>query len=253
MYVFSLPENRPLGQTIGSVHAIDPDQGDSPVYSILSGSGNGAVAIAATSGLLSIADASKFNFETATNLTLVIQATDRAGLFDRRTVTINITNVNEAPVINAALMSTPEGSANGSLVGRVSASDPDIADRLTYTIVGGNNQRAFAIAPTSGEISVADEARLDFETNPTYVLAVRVTDAQGLSVTNNITIALSDVNEPPRLLRQTFRVNENSPSGTPLGTVVADAIDVNQSLTFAITAGQAKTYLLSIPVQANCV
>ena len=49
-------------------------------------------------------------------------------------------------------------------------------DSLSYAITAGNTAGAFAINPTSGQISVANSAVLDFETTPSFQLTVLVTD-----------------------------------------------------------------------------
>ena len=49
---------------------------------------------------------------------------------------------------------------------RLSASDADAGDSLSYAITGGDPTGAFAINAATGEITVADSAQLDFETTP---------------------------------------------------------------------------------------
>jgi hypothetical protein len=52
--------------------------------------------------------------------------------------------------------SLAENSANGTVVGTVAANDPDVGDTHTFSIVSGNVGGAFAINPTTGQITVAD-------------------------------------------------------------------------------------------------
>jgi hypothetical protein len=79
----------------------------------------------------------------------------------------------------------------------VVASDPDFADPLTYSIVGGNTAGAFSIDTATGQLRVANPTLLDFETTPTFTLMVQVTDsgAPGLSDTAIVTIQLNDLSE----------------------------------------------------------
>jgi hypothetical protein len=85
----------------------------------------------------------------------------------------------------------------GALVGRVIATDPDLADPLTYTIVSGNAAGAFSIHAATGQIRVANPTLLDFETGPSLILQVQVTDSGGpaLSDTAFVTIQLNDLAE----------------------------------------------------------
>ncbi len=125
------------------------------------------------------------------------------------TITINLNDVNEtvnqAPVISDQTFSIDENSANGTVVGNVQASDPD-GDILTYSISAGNSLGAFAINTLSGEITVADESKLDFETNPTFNLAIEVTDGL-LKATAIITIRINDLNENELSLHDAIKIN----------------------------------------------
>ena len=47
-------------------------------------------------------------------------------------------------------------AADGTVVGSVSASDPDAGDSLSYAITGGDPTGVFAINSATGEITVAD-------------------------------------------------------------------------------------------------
>jgi hypothetical protein len=69
-------------------------------------------------------------------------------------------------------------------------------DALTYRIVGGNTAGAFAIDPSTGRITVANAAALDFETSPTFTLSIEVRDPAGLPATATVVVQLSNVIEP---------------------------------------------------------
>ncbi len=56
--------------------------------------------------------------------------------------------------------------------GTVAASDPDAGQTLNYAITSGNTGGAFAIDGSSGQITVANSAPLDFETTPSFDLTV---------------------------------------------------------------------------------
>jgi hypothetical protein len=94
-----------------------------------------------------------------------------------------------------------ENSPAGTLVGTLSAADPDAGDTLNYSIIGGNPGGAFSLNAATGRVLVANPAALDFETNPSITLAVRVTDSglPAFSDTANVTIQLNDLVEavPP--------------------------------------------------------
>lgn len=107
--------------------------------------------------------------------------------------------VNQAPTASDAAWSLEENSAVGTFVGQVAATDPDAGQTLSFAIVAGNDDGAFAIDPATGEVTVADQSTIDFETHPAFALTVEVTDdgLTPLAATAQITIDLTDVDEAP--------------------------------------------------------
>ncbi|MBI1348668.1 hypothetical protein GC163_20540, partial [bacterium] len=104
-------------------------------------------------------------------------------------------------------------------------------------ITGGNVGKAFAINSATGAITVNKSAAIDFETLHSFDLSVQVTDGGGLSRKAVMTINVNDVNEQPLISPQTFNVDENSPNGTSVGTVVASDPDAMDVFSYAITGG----------------
>jgi len=104
-----------------------------------------------------------------------------------------VLTVDNPPVINDQSFNVDENSANGTVVGTVAAYDPDYEDSLTYAITAGNTDGAFAVDPFTGELTVANKAALDFETNPSFSLTVRVTDFFGATTDATVTVNLNDL------------------------------------------------------------
>jgi hypothetical protein len=194
---FSVAENSATGTVIGSAMASDPDAGDTLTYAITGGDPSGASAIDAATGEITVGDASRLDFETTPVFNLTVSVTDSGGLTDTAAVTVNVKDVNEAPTAGSASFSVAEDSANGTVVGGVSAGDPDAGDTLSYAITGGDPGGLFAIDATTGEITVADRSQLDFDTTPVFNLTVTVTDAGGLTDTMLVPIEVQPVDEPP--------------------------------------------------------
>ena len=236
---FSVPENSANGTTIGSVLASDVDAGDLLAFAITGGNASGAFALS-PAGVLSVANGSLLNFEGTSSYSLTVSVTDNGSpvASSSATITVNLTNVNEAPTIAPQSFSVAENSANGASVGTVVANDVDAGDSKSFSITAGNASGAFAISP-SGVITVANGSLLNFEGTSSYSLTVSVTDGGSLSASNTVTVNLSNVNEAPTLAPQTFSVAENSANGTAVGTVVAGDVDAGDSKSFAITAGNS--------------
>jgi len=117
-----------------------------------------------------------------------------------KTLTINVTPVNDAPIIvsdgggDTAAVSIPE---NTIAVTTVAATDID-SPTITYSIVGGSDAASFHIDGATGALSFI--AAPDFEIlgdsdhNNTYVVQVRASD-DALSDEQLITVSVTDVND----------------------------------------------------------
>ncbi|MEO0977588.1 MAG: cadherin domain-containing protein, partial [Pseudomonadota bacterium] len=90
-----------------------------------------------------------------------------------------------------------ENSAGGTVVARLSTTDPDDGDTHTYEITE-DPSGFFEIV--GDEIRVKEGADLDFETAASHEITVTVTDAGGLSHSETFSIAVQDVNETPLAL-----------------------------------------------------
>ena len=75
----------------------------------------------------------------------------------------------------------------------VAATDPDSGETLTYRLEG-TDAAAFSIAPTSGQLRA--QGALDHEAQSSYSVTVAVEDSQGARATIEVTIAVTDENEP---------------------------------------------------------
>ena len=169
--------------------------------------------------------------------TFTYRANDGTTDSNLATVTLTVDPVNDAPEASDATFSLDENSADGSVVGTVSASDVDAGDTLSYAITGGDPTGAFAIDSATGEITVADSSQLDFETTPAFNLTVTVTDSGGLTGSAAVSVNIDNVNEAPTASDASFSLAENSANGTVVGSVAASDQDAGDTLSYAITAG----------------
>ena len=202
-YDFSVNENTPAGPTVLTfVTATDPE-GETVTYSIDDPSGT--FAIDANTGAITIVNNTALNHEVNATLNITVIATDEAMNETMEMITVTVTDINEAPVItnNPGPFSIVEDDMNGTAVGSVSVSDVDDGDTFTYSIVGGNPDGVFAI-DANGNITIDDNATIDFETTPVYTLDIKVTDNGGptpgmnqLFDTKSFTINVGNVNEAP--------------------------------------------------------
>ena len=194
---FSVDENTVNTTSVGTIVAADPNVPPGSLsFSLTGGSGDTAFAVSST-GEITVDDFSQLDYETNTAFDLEILVTDDAGATDTATITINLNPLNDNdPVIVNQTREVDENAANGTLVGAVIlASDADLpGDTLTFTEAGGTGSAAFDITST-GQIVVANQSLLNFETNPSYTLDVIVDDNAGSTATATVTINLNDLVE----------------------------------------------------------
>ena len=240
---FALDENQLAGAAVGTVAASDPDAANTLSYAITAGNAAGLFAIDATSGAITTTQA--LDHEAAAQHVLTIEVTDSAtpGLTDTATITIDVGDLNEAPTIGDQAFALDENQLAGTVVGTVAASDPDAAAEpfgtLSYAITAGNAAGLFAIDAATGAITTTQA--LDHEAAAQHLLTVEVTDSAtpGLTDTAAITIDVGDVNEAPTVADQAFALDENQLAGAVVGTVAASDQDAANTLSYAITAGNA--------------
>jgi len=102
--------------------------------------------------------------------------------------------INRPPTIDDAVFNVAENTAHATVVDIVTFDDPDLPDdTLSLAITNGNTGGAFAINSSTGNITVANSAALDFETTPVFNLTVQVTDDDGASDTAAVTVNLIDI------------------------------------------------------------
>ena len=97
---------------------------------------------------------------------MTVTATDSSSLFATITVTIAVTDVNEAPgfASETAAREIPENTGAGVAIGDpVAATDPDEGDTLTYTL-DVRLRRSIRPVDSEGQIKVGDGVTLDYET-----------------------------------------------------------------------------------------
>ena len=229
---FSVSEAASNGTSVGTVLASDVDVGDTLGYALSAG----PFAINATTGEITVNGA--LDFDTTPSYTLTVTVTDNGAgtLSDTATITINVTDVNEAPTYNDASRSIDENVAAGTNVGAaVTGTDPDAGQVLSYSIVSGNTGGAFAINSATGQITTA--AAINFEATPSYSLVVRATDngTPVLSDDATVSITVNNLNDAPVVNDQSFSIAEDAVSPAAVGTVVATDQDTADTLSYGLT------------------
>ncbi len=199
--VFMIPETAAPGALVGPgegrVQVSPTEPGVAYSFAIL---GDAPFAIDPATGALTVANPTALDYEPLApdfffNVTVRVSDDNSPSLSSTAVVRVNVGDVNEPPSLAAGQsFDIVEHLANGSMVGTLQFSDPDLGDTPLFSI----DSPALSI-DAAGIITVADYRLLDFETAPTLTPVVTLTDREGagLSDTGSITINLSDRNDPP--------------------------------------------------------
>jgi (4-O-methyl)-D-glucuronate---lignin esterase len=103
------------------------------------------------------------------------------------------------------------GERPANVVGTVAASDADAGDVLgSWQIKGGNGVSIFEIAPTTGQITIANPLSLDFARASSYTLTVMVGDGNLASHDEVITVNIPTKVKICHKGRNTLRVSKNA-------------------------------------------
>ena len=192
----NVPENTAANQPVGEpVAAKDQDDGDSLAYS-LGGTDSASFGINSSTGQITVGTGTTPDFETKLIYEVTVTAIDSSNLSDTITVTINVTEGNDPPVFatDTATRSVAENTGTGQDIGAPFEATDAEKETLTYTL-GGTDAASFGIVATSGQLQT--KAALDYEAKSSYSVTVKAQDTSSASGTINVTIVVTDVNEPP--------------------------------------------------------
>ncbi len=190
------------GAEIAPLSVFDPDVGDTHTFTV--SDDRFEVVVSGDRYLLKLKDDQAFDYETETQVSLEVTATDQGGLSDTEIVVIDVIDIDDtnSPIgpltdIDASANQVLENAAAGAVVGLTAfANDPDAGDSVTYQLSG---DARFEIDPVSGVIAVASGASFDKETEPEIDVLVTATSTDGSVSTETFTIAIADANEAPDL------------------------------------------------------
>ena len=159
-------------------------------------------------------------------VTLMITASDGTTTSAATEVTINVGDVNEAPMISVMDSETPDGmtaaasimeNAAGIPVGEIMVSDYDMADADLSDMITVSDDRFEVSKDAEGGLwlKLKDGVSLDHETDPMVTVTVGVTDTgtngMAMSASTDVVVSVGNVNEGPTI----SVVDSMTPDGMP--------------------------------------
>jgi VCBS repeat-containing protein len=271
----SQDENTPTPTTIGTLGATDQDVGDTFSFSLVStgpcpGPDNGSLQISGTA----LQNAVVFNYEVKPSYTICVRVTDN-GIpnlsFDKQ-FTITVNNVNEAPAI-AYAGSNPFDALEkqDTAVTGLSVSDPDsgaldieltlaathgvltlrtdVGGGIGVGDVTGNGSKSVTVNASQAEINATFGAANglvyhgdDVAVNTADVLQIGLDDlgntGSGGNQTDSASVNINLIaNRPPTdVALDNASQDENTPTGTNIGTLSTNDPDVGDTFVYSLPA-----------------
>ncbi|XP_076467983.1 protocadherin-11 X-linked-like [Babylonia areolata] len=235
-----VPEDAGLGAFVAFVTAEDKDEGprgqlrcklDSAVLRLEALAGKG----------YTLTLRSELNREERDSYNITVSCSDKGQppLSTSRSLLVIVTDVNDNPprfTWDTFSHIVPEGNYSNRHVIQVTATDPDVGRNaeLVYSI-DSSAQPPFRMDPVTGIISATGQ--LDRESTPVYSFRVYASDhgEKRNTATANVIITLEDVNDQYPTFNQSifeYRIPENAPKGTLLGTLAAHDHDEGNNARF---------------------
>ncbi|WP_421837713.1 cadherin domain-containing protein [Novosphingobium sp.] len=234
---------------VTKVTATDDDKGTVLTYAIHGGADAALFKIDAATGDLSFKAAANFEAPGDADHNNVYEVKVRASdgsLTDYQIISITVTNINEAPVINSnggGYLGYVSIKENTTAVTKVTATDIDQNTQLTYSIAGGADGALFKIDPTTGDL--AFKSAVNFDTpgdadgNNVYEVKVRASDGS-LADWQEISVTVTNVNEAPVITSNgggTSAAISVAENGTAVTTVSTTDVDAGTALLYSIAGG----------------
>ena len=233
---------------IATATASDPD--DAPTFTLTSDP-SGLFEVDATTGEVSLVAGASLDAEMAQGHAIEVTASDDDGASDVQAITIDVDDVDEFDVgpvgdDDAAANRVDENAAVGTAVGVTAlATDADVSDDVTYSILAGPNSALFAIDADTGVVTV--NGAIDREaTGPSVALTIQATSDDASTARETFTIAIGDVDESDvgavtDADDDANTVSEGAAAGDLVGiTASATDADATDGVTYAITGGTGR-------------
>ncbi len=228
-------ENAANGTVVGvTALASDADATNNTITYTLDDSAGGRFAIDGSTGVVTVADSTLLDRESAASHNITVRATSSDGSFNTQLMAINVLDVDEFDVgpvtdTDGATNEIDENAIVGTTVGiTADASDDDAtANTITYSLQDNDGGR-FSIDSGTGIVRVA--GAIDREADgSTRSITVRATSADGSFTDQVFSININDVDEfdvgsVTDADGATNEVAENSAIGTTVG-ISASASD----------------------------
>ena len=225
----SVAEDTASGGPVGDPVAATDDARDVLTYT-LGGTNASSFDIDSGTGQIKVGPGVTLDAETDPSYTVTVTATDPPGASDTITVNIAVIDVDEVPMIMAGdtakdYSEIKDDAPNTEMVSTYTASDPEDNDAnpaipVRWSLSGADSS-TFSI-DANGALTFKDspdfEARADANSNNIYEVTVTATDSTGNTASRDVTVNVTNVNEPGTVTLLSLQPED----GTPLRAELTD-------------------------------
>ena len=235
---FDVPEDMEVNAVVGQVAVNKVDVGQ--LYVFTAAGATDMFAVDAVSGIITLKSATLDFEDGPTSYTLAVTATDNgapSALADTGTITINVLDVQEPPVLVSTNMAVPENSPVDTVVGTLDGRDPE-GSPVTYALVDDlppNAPRLFKVVGNKLKVRLAE---LNHEGTKTHDVTISLSDGQA-TATATVVVTVTNVEEKPVLADNPVRsIAETAPVNTVVQGGPVNAYDPeSQPLEVTIQGG----------------
>jgi len=197
----SVLENPRIGTVIGTLSVLGGKASETFTYTLADSLAERfEIKLNAATGLYELvvksADSALFDFDAGQQaFNISISATGNAPVDPTSITTPFMINVidNVAPSdITLSKTSILEHSGAGTVVGTLSATDPNLADNLSFTLLDDADGRFDII---DGKLVVQDGSKLDYVSAASHQIRIQVTDSDNNTYVETMTITIADALE----------------------------------------------------------
>lgn len=241
----SVPENSAVGTIVGPLQTTDKDAGQTHSYT-LTDDASGTFALNTKTKTITVNKA--LDHETRSSYQITIKSTDNGNpaMSVTKTLTITVTDVNEAPSPPELSKNTVnENSPQKTVVGTLSATDVDKpAQTLTFTLLSSDRDH-FVLGGTAKNQLLVNKDTLDYEASPKiHQVTVQVVDGGSPPLTSSAVISITLINQndaPTAIALSRLSVNEyaqgaaqGSKSGNLIGKLSTTDQDTGDTHTYSL-------------------
>ncbi|XP_056418388.1 protocadherin-23 [Hyla sarda] len=235
-------ENSKAGTAVVTVEAKHFKPFDQSIsYRIVSGDKD-TFMLNSKTGDLTVRTPACLDFEARNRINIIVSAETSSLSVTYCRVSVEIQDQNDNPPVfdqDHHIAWVLEGQAYNVVVIQVFASDADSGPngQIDYTIVDGNENKAFMIDSRQGVLST--NAILDREIKSSYRLVIQAADrgSPSLSATSTVTVLVIDINDnaptiPPL---ETAFVSEDAAPGVSVVCISANDVDLKPNVSYSFT------------------